>query len=92
MESQSQYDKVYISMPRDFLAELDRVAREEHLTRSGLIREAIKLYMQLRERSPEPRFFTATEALRGRLAGVPEEELQRRIDSAVHQARTMKAP
>jgi Ribbon-helix-helix protein, copG family len=86
---ESPYAKVYLSMPSDFLAQLDQVAREEHLSRSGLVREAVKLYIRLRG-SSEPGFFTATEALRRRFSAVPESELERRIESGVHRARSAK--
>jgi Arc/MetJ-type ribon-helix-helix transcriptional regulator len=37
--------KVMVSFPEEFLAEVDRVAREEHRSRSELVREALRLYM-----------------------------------------------
>jgi predicted nucleotidyltransferase len=39
--------KVMISFPDEFLAEVDRVAREEHRSRSELVREALRLYIGL---------------------------------------------
>jgi Arc/MetJ-type ribon-helix-helix transcriptional regulator len=39
--------KVMVSFPDDFLAEVDRVAREEHRSRSELVREALRLYIGL---------------------------------------------
>jgi predicted nucleotidyltransferase len=44
--------KVMVSFPDEFLAEVDRVAQEEHRSRSELIREALRLYIGLR---PAPR-------------------------------------
>lgn len=40
--------KVMVSFPEEFLAEVDRVAREEHRSRSELVREALRLYIGLR--------------------------------------------
>jgi CopG family transcriptional regulator/antitoxin EndoAI len=40
--------KVMVSFPEEFLAEVDRVAREEHRSRSELLREAMRLYMATR--------------------------------------------
>ncbi len=40
--------KVMVSFPEEFLAEVDRVAVEEHRTRSDLFREAMRVYFQLR--------------------------------------------
>jgi len=39
----SEFARIYISMPRPFLREIDRTANAEHLSRSALIREAVKL-------------------------------------------------
>jgi uncharacterized protein len=40
--------KVMVSFPGEFLAEVDRLAQEEHRSRSELIREALRLYMSQR--------------------------------------------
>ncbi len=40
--------KVMVSFPDGFLEEVDRVAREEHRSRSELVREAIRLYIDMR--------------------------------------------
>jgi metal-responsive CopG/Arc/MetJ family transcriptional regulator len=40
--------KVMVSFPSEFLAEVDRVAQEEHRSRSELLREAMRLYMEMR--------------------------------------------
>lgn len=41
--------KVMVSFPEEFLAEVDRVAQEEHRSRSELVREALRLYIGLRQ-------------------------------------------
>jgi predicted nucleotidyltransferase len=38
-----------VSFPDEFLAEVDRVAQEEHRSRSELVREALRLYIGLRQ-------------------------------------------
>ncbi|MHB0878182.1 MAG: CopG family ribbon-helix-helix protein [Anaerolineae bacterium] len=43
--------KVLVSLPEPFLAEVDRVAEEEHRSRSELIREALRHYMAFHARS-----------------------------------------
>lgn len=83
----SGYAKVYISMPHQFLAEVDRTAEEEHLSRSALIREAVKLYIAARRGRSVPRFFEMTESLRRELADRSEEEIEQRIDRAVSRVR-----
>jgi metal-responsive CopG/Arc/MetJ family transcriptional regulator len=42
--------KVMVSFPDEFLGEVDRVAREEHRSRSELLREAVRLYIETRHR------------------------------------------
>jgi len=46
--------KVMVSFPDEFLAEVDRVAQEEHRSRSELLREALRLYMEVRQRGRWP--------------------------------------
>jgi Arc/MetJ-type ribon-helix-helix transcriptional regulator len=40
--------KILVSFPQEFLAEIDRVAAEEHRTRSELVREALRAYLETR--------------------------------------------
>ena len=55
--------KVMVSFTSEFLAEVDRIAREEHRSRSELLREAMRLYIEMRrgERRPgdDPRVRSA---------------------------------
>lgn len=46
--------KVMVSFPAEFLAEVDRIASEEHRSRSELVREAIRLYIEMRRRPRRP--------------------------------------
>lgn len=46
--------KVMVSFPDEFLVEVDRVAREEHRSRSELVREALRLYIRLRQEQGRP--------------------------------------
>lgn len=41
--------KVMISMPKEFLDEIDRAAKEERRSRSEFIREAARLYLRIRK-------------------------------------------
>jgi metal-responsive CopG/Arc/MetJ family transcriptional regulator len=61
--------KVMISLSREFLAEIDRVAQEEHRTRSELFREAARLYLRMRQAVPrdDPRIRQAV-TIQDRLA------------------------
>lgn len=40
--------KVMVSFPQEFLEQVDRVAREEQRSRSELLREAMRLYIEMR--------------------------------------------
>jgi len=82
-----KYTKVYISMPQDFLCQLDQLARDEHQSRSAVIREAVKLYMEWRSTPAGARFFTLTDALRKNFDTVSDRELEERIDQAIAKAR-----
>ena len=46
--------KVMVSFPEEFLAEVDIIAREEHRSRSELLREAMRLYMHMRRGARRP--------------------------------------
>lgn len=46
--------KVMISFPDEFLAQVDRVAQEEHRSRSELVREALRFYIGLRQDRGQP--------------------------------------
>src|ERR1041385_7225691 len=43
-------NKVLISLPKKFLEDVDRVAAEEHRSRSELIREALRAYLETRNK------------------------------------------
>ena len=43
-------NKVLVSLPNKFLEEVDRVAAEEHRSRSELIREALRAYLETRNK------------------------------------------
>ncbi|MSP13554.1 MAG: ribbon-helix-helix protein, CopG family [Chloroflexi bacterium] len=46
--------KVMVSFPEAFLEEIDRVAHEENRSRSELLREAMRLYMEFRAHKKVP--------------------------------------
>jgi len=46
--------KVMVSFPDEFLADVDRIAREEHRSRSELLREAMRLYIEVRRGKRRP--------------------------------------
>jgi metal-responsive CopG/Arc/MetJ family transcriptional regulator len=46
--------KVMVSFPDEFLDQVDRVAQEEHRSRSELVREALRFYIGLRQEQRLP--------------------------------------
>ena len=42
-------NKILVSLPEKFLEDVDRVAAEEHRSRSELIREALRAYLEVRQ-------------------------------------------
>ena len=46
--------KVMVPFPEEFLDEVDRIAREEHRSRSELLREAVRVYVAVRRGHRRP--------------------------------------
>ncbi|OPX86953.1 MAG: Antitoxin EndoAI [Pelotomaculum sp. PtaB.Bin013] len=46
----SRFKKIMVSLPDSLLAEADRIAAAEQISRSDIIREAVKLYIEDRRR------------------------------------------
>jgi len=41
--------KVMVSIPEEMVADLDQVAKQEHRSRSEFVREALRLYIQVKK-------------------------------------------
>ena len=66
-----------ISLPDALSKEIDRVAKKEHRTRSGVIQEAVRQYLELRKWQVAQREVSA----RARSLGlVTEEDVERVVD------------
>ena len=46
--------KVMVSFPKELLAEVDRIARDEQRSRSELLREAMRVYIEVRRNKSRP--------------------------------------
>ncbi|HKF77375.1 MAG TPA: ribbon-helix-helix protein, CopG family [Candidatus Dormibacteraeota bacterium] len=78
-----------MSLPPDLAAEVDRVARAEHRSRSELLREAFRQYVQRRQRWEA--IFDYGEA-RGRQLGLrSEEDIARLVDQDRQERRGRRA-
>ncbi|MBI2863067.1 MAG: ribbon-helix-helix protein, CopG family [Chloroflexi bacterium] len=78
--------KVMITLPQDFLDEMDKAAYREHRNRSEFIREAVRHYMARTEERAEAR----SEAI-GRAMRVQEEARQRTRNDSFDSTRFIRA-
>ncbi|MCP4668127.1 MAG: ribbon-helix-helix protein, CopG family [Deltaproteobacteria bacterium] len=46
--------KVMVSFPDEFLRQVDSISREEHRSRSEILREAMRLYMEMKRGRQSP--------------------------------------
>lgn len=46
--------KIMLSIPKEFLKEVNKISSEEHRNRSELIREALRKYMELKKSHERP--------------------------------------
>jgi CopG family transcriptional regulator/antitoxin EndoAI len=46
--------KIMVSIPEEMLSELDQTAKEDHRSRSEFIREAVRLFLQVRKSRSVP--------------------------------------
>ena len=84
--------KVMVSFPDEFLAQVDRIAQEEHRSRSELVREALRLYIGLRaEQRPSGAHPTVRQAVmvQDQLSPAPPETSQ---DSTVDTRQVREMP
>lgn len=75
--------RIYISMPTPFLERVDQLAEQEHQSRSGVIREALKMYME--QRQALRHFGAVANGLRAQAGD--DAEIEHDIDRAVAEAR-----
>lgn len=66
-----QAQTLNIALPRELVKKIDEVAKKEYRNRSGLIREAIRVYLQDMQEWEE---LFATGARKARKAGVKNEQ------------------
>lgn len=60
------HTRVTISLPRGLATRLERLRRSEHRTRSGLLQEALRAYLEARGGATQPRKANAPQARRTR--------------------------
>ena len=81
---------ITISLPPPLLKQAEAVAREEHRTKSELVREALRFYVGNREARKavmRDRLFAVIDAVQERTKGVPRVEIRKVVREAVAAAR-----
>jgi len=81
---------VTISLPPPLLKEAERVAKEENRTKSELLREALRFYVEtrdLRKATAKDRLFDLIDTAQERAAETPPKEIRSLVRDAVAAAR-----
>ena len=84
---------VTISLPPSLLRHAQRVADEESRSKSELMREALRFYIETREvrrTAVRERLFEMVERIQARARGVPAAEVRKVVREAVEAARGKK--
>jgi metal-responsive CopG/Arc/MetJ family transcriptional regulator len=84
---------ITISLPPQLLKKAEEVAEQENRTKSELLREALRFYIdtsQVRRKAARERLFDLIAQVQARTQGVPPKEIRKVIREAVEEARRMR--
>ena len=84
---------VTISLPPPLLKKAEQVAREENRTKSELLREALRFYVetrQIRKVAARERLFEVIDRVQARTRGVPAKEIRKLVQEAIEAVRREK--
>ena len=84
-----------ISLPPPLLRQAEAVAREENRTKSELLREALRLYVETREarrKASRDQLFTLIGQVQSRTRTTPSREIRAAIRDAVKAVRRQRSP
>ncbi len=84
---------ITISVPPPLLKKAEQIAREENRTKSELLCEALRFYVETREvrnTAMRERTLTLTDKIQRRTAGVPAREIRKVVGETVEAARRTK--
>lgn len=84
---------VTISLPPALLKKAERVAREENRTKSELLREALRFYVETREvrkTAARERLLELVDRVQARTRGVPAKEIRKVVQEAIEAVRREK--
>lgn len=83
-----------ISLPPELLDKAERVAREENRSRSELVREALRFYVETsaaRRQAARERVFEVIDRAQARTARIPRAEVRKVVRDAVTAARRVRS-
>ncbi len=81
---------ITISLPPQLLKKAEQVAEQENRTKSELLREALRFYIDTREvrrRATRERLFALIDQVQARTKGVPGRDIRQVVREAVEAAR-----
>jgi metal-responsive CopG/Arc/MetJ family transcriptional regulator len=84
---------ITISLPPPLLKKAEQLAKQENRTKSELVREALRFYMEtqgVRKAASREQLFTLIAQIQSRAQGTPEEEIRKIVAKAVEAARGNK--
>lgn len=84
---------ITISLSPELLKKAERVAQQEHRTKSELLREALRFYIdtnEVRRSTARERLFALIDRVQTRVRGVPPREIRKLVREAVEAARRGK--
>jgi predicted transcriptional regulator len=81
---------ITISLPPELLKKAEHVAQQENRTKSELLREALRFYIdtnEVRRRAARERLFALIDRVQARTRSVPPREIRKLVREAVEAAR-----
>jgi metal-responsive CopG/Arc/MetJ family transcriptional regulator len=84
---------ITISLPPPLVKKAEELAREENRTKSELLREALRFYVEtkdVRKAAARERFLTVLDQVQTRTEGVPSRQIRRIVGEAVDAVRRRK--
>ena len=82
---------ITVSLPPPLLKITEQVAEEENRTKSELVREALRFYVEtrdIRRMASRERLFALIDQVQGRAKGTPSRQVRKLVHEAIATART----
>ena len=84
---------ITISLPSPLLKKAERMAREENRTKSELLREALRFYVEtrdVRKKAVREQFFALIDRAQSPTKGIPSPHIKKAVQEAVQAVRNQK--